>query len=153
MNLLFAFWNDESGTVLSAEAVLLGTVGVAGGIVGLSAVSSSLNEELKDVAFAFRSLDQSFSFEGHRSPRAWSAGSNFTQKPVKEAHEELQKRIDELEDALRREAEESLEEASAQETERSALSESSSGIFSREQVVDTGWQIDGPVLPALRDRE
>lgn len=156
MKLLSAFWKDESGAILSAEAALLGTVGIVGGVVGLSAVSSSLNEELKDVAFAFRSLDQSYSFEGHRSARAWSAGSGFTQKPVKEAHEELQRQIDEHEEALRRESEGAGGAASEEEVGQTVSAEShgSSGrVFSEKQVVDSSWQIDGPVLPAPAPRD
>ncbi len=50
-------WKDEAGVILSAEAVLVGTVAVIGLSTGLSVVATSVNEELKDVGFAIRSLD------------------------------------------------------------------------------------------------
>lgn len=92
---------DEWGAILSAEAALLGTVGVLGAGVGLSSVAESVDQEMKDVAFAIRSLDQSYSFNGMgdrcRCSKAWTAGSSFIQKPVAEAHADLQRHIDALE--------------------------------------------------------
>ncbi|NOX54537.1 MAG: hypothetical protein GXP27_08885 [Planctomycetes bacterium] len=82
-NLLCAFWKDEVGAILSAELVLLATLGVIGAVVGLKAVSQSVNDELLDVACAFRSLDQSYSYTGLRTRGAWVAGSKFQQEPVK----------------------------------------------------------------------
>ena len=81
-NLIFALWKDESGAILSAELVLLATLGVIGAVVGLKAVSQSVNGELLDLACAFRSLDQSYSYSGLRTPGAWVAGSKFQQEPV-----------------------------------------------------------------------
>lgn len=94
------FWSDESGAILSAEAALLGTVGVVGAGAGLSAVSDSVTEEMKDVAFAIRSLDQSYSIPQTGcgcNGKAWTAGSSFTQQSVEVSHRELQGRIDEWE--------------------------------------------------------
>ena len=89
MNLLRALIRDQRGYILSAEAVLLGTIGVAGATVGLSAVSKSLNEELTDIAFAFRSLDQSYCLEGETGCRSWTAGSCFEQQDVETSRAEL----------------------------------------------------------------
>ena len=61
MRILSTLWNDEAGVLLSAEAVVVGTVAVVGLTAGLSTVATSVNEELKDVAYAIRSLDQSYS--------------------------------------------------------------------------------------------
>ncbi|HVJ87723.1 MAG TPA: hypothetical protein VM452_18825 [Caulifigura sp.] len=94
MRTLKALWRDESGLVLSAEAVAVGTLGVVGAAVGAGAVARSVNAELEETAFALRSLDQSFSIPEQRSHGAFVAGSSFTQKPVKEAHEELRKQIE-----------------------------------------------------------
>jgi len=94
MRALLAFWKDEAGFVLSAEAVAVGALGVAGVAVGANAVSKSVNAELEETAFAIRSLDQSFSIPESKGAGAWTAGSSYTQKPVKEAHAELQKQID-----------------------------------------------------------
>lgn len=90
-----SLWTDERGFLLSAEAVLLGTVGIIGATVGLGAVAYAVNEELTDVACAIRSLDQSYALQGRSSPFAWTAGSSYQQKPVAESLEELRSRFEE----------------------------------------------------------
>ncbi len=90
---VLALWADEAGFVLSAEAVAVGALGVAGLTVGANAISNSVNAELEETAYALRSLDQSYSIPEQRSAGAWTAGSSFTQKPVAEAREELRKQI------------------------------------------------------------
>jgi hypothetical protein len=94
MRALKALWADESGLVLSAEAVAVGTLGVVGAAVGAGAVARSVNAELEETAFALRSLDQSYSIPEQRSGKAFVAGSSYTQKPVKEAHQELREQIE-----------------------------------------------------------
>jgi len=97
MNLLNRLWRDEAGVLLSTEAVVVGTVGVVGLTAGASALSTAVNEELKDVAFAIRSLDQSYQIPGQKGCGAWTAGSCYQQEPVKESLRELQKEIQEVE--------------------------------------------------------
>lgn len=87
-------WNDETGTVLSAELVLVGTLGVIGATAGIAAVGHSVDGELEEVAYSLRSLDQSYHLEGHRGCRAWTAGSSYTQRPVEESHDELRRVIE-----------------------------------------------------------
>jgi hypothetical protein len=94
MRALKALWADESGLVVSAEAVAVGTLGVVGAAVGASAVARSLNSELEEAAYALRSLDQSYSIPEQRIGNAFVAGSSFTQKSVKEAHKELREQIE-----------------------------------------------------------
>jgi hypothetical protein len=94
MRALKVLWCDESGLVLSAEAVAVGTLGVVGAAVGAGAVAHSVNSELEEAAFAFRSLDQSFSIPEQRIGNAFVAGSSYTQKPVAEAHAELRRQIE-----------------------------------------------------------
>jgi hypothetical protein len=94
MRALRALWGDESGLVLSAEAVAVGALGVAGVTVGAGALAHSVNAELEETAFAIRSLDQSYSFPEQKIGNAFVAGSSFTQKPVKEAHKELREQIE-----------------------------------------------------------
>jgi len=94
MRALKALWFDESGLVLTAEAVAVGTLGVVGAAVGAGAVARSVNSELEEAAFALRSLDQSFSIPGQRIGKAFVAGSSYTQKPVAEAHAELRRQIE-----------------------------------------------------------
>jgi hypothetical protein len=82
-------WRDEAGVVLSAEAVMVGTVGVLGVVAGLSTLSHAVDDELKEVAFAIRSLDQSYAYNGHSSCSAWTAGSYYFQPKVETALADL----------------------------------------------------------------
>lgn len=96
MKRLFGWVRDESGAVLSAEAALLGTLGVLGAVVGVNLFAGAVNDELRDVSYSFRSLDQSYSVAGHSSPTAWTAGSGYTQEPVDVSLAKLRDREEEL---------------------------------------------------------
>jgi hypothetical protein len=89
MSMWNEFWQDEGGALLSAELVAVGTVAVVGTTVGLSTLSKSVNSELTELAVAVRSLNQSYSVPGHASCRAWTAGSSYTQRDVKESVHDL----------------------------------------------------------------
>lgn len=89
MNLWKALWADENGFVVTAEAALLGTVGVIGATVGVKMAATSVNEEMKEVAYSFRSLDQSYGYNGFRSCNAFTAGSCYVQPPVERSLREL----------------------------------------------------------------
>ena len=90
MRLFNELWNDETGVVLSAEAVVVGTVLVAGVGAGLNVVASAVDGELRDFGYAVRSLDQSYSVPGRKGCRgAWTAGSKFVQQSVEESLGEL----------------------------------------------------------------
>ncbi len=52
---------DESGFLISSELVIIGTIGVLAMVVGMEAISSSVIQELNDLASAFGAFDQSFS--------------------------------------------------------------------------------------------
>ncbi len=108
-----ALLRDEAGYVLCAESVVLGTVGIVGATVGLSAISHSINEELKEMAFSIRSLDQSYCYQGMSGCGSSTSGSTFLQMPVEQAHEELQFFIDEREAELQREADDGKKEVPA----------------------------------------
>ncbi len=82
-------WRDELGAIVSAEAVMVATLGVAGATVGIEAVSKSLNEELTDVALAIRSLDQSFSVRERRSAGAVVPASKYLQTDVNVSRAEI----------------------------------------------------------------
>ena len=89
MKLIQELWKDESGLILSAETVTLGTVGVLGAVVGMNAAGSAVNSELKEMASAIRSLDQSYAFAGHRGCGAWTAGSCYIQPSVQQSLAEI----------------------------------------------------------------
>lgn len=97
MRLFSKLWNDEAGILLSAEAVIVGTVAVVGLTTGLTVVAKSVQEELTDVAFAIRSLDQSYHIPAQEGCQARTAGSSFTQEPVQKSLDELQVVIEKAE--------------------------------------------------------
>jgi len=85
MNMLKKFWTDEGGVVMSAEAVMLGTVAVLGLTVGVGTIATAVNGELNELAMAFRSFDQSFAVPGFTTSvnGAYSGvGGGFVGHPV-----------------------------------------------------------------------
>lgn len=117
MRCVSRFWGDEAGFVLSSEMVLVGTVGIVGASVGLAALSEAVNEELEDVAFAIRSLDQSYEIQEVRGCGGWTAGSSFKQETVKESLCDLEKLIDREEAAAKKAKEQAEREDDKKELE------------------------------------
>ena len=76
-SLIPALWNDEAGFIISAELVLISTIGVLSMVVGLAEVSIAINQELEDVASAFGAMNQSFRFQGLTGHGSQSNGTNF----------------------------------------------------------------------------
>lgn len=89
MNFLKQLWTDECGVILTAETVMVGSVAVLGGVVGLNAAASAVNDEMTEMASAIRSLDQSYVIQGQSSCGAWKAGSYYIQPRVEESLAEL----------------------------------------------------------------
>jgi Flp pilus assembly pilin Flp len=69
--------NDEAGFIVSAELILIATIGVLSLVVGLSEVASAINHELEDVASAFGSINQSFRYKGLKGCNGHAVGSKF----------------------------------------------------------------------------
>jgi hypothetical protein len=80
---------DEGGSVLSAEAVLLGGVLAVGATTGLKMAGDAVHGEFSETAYSLRSLDQSYYCSGFRGCNAATAGSCFIQRPVEESLAEL----------------------------------------------------------------
>lgn len=60
-------WNDNSGVILSAELVLIGTILVIGMIVGMVELQCAIVAELSDLGDAFGNFDQSYQTSGIKS--------------------------------------------------------------------------------------
>jgi len=75
--ILRALWRDQAGFILSAELVLILTVGVLAMVVGVHAIAKSVNHELVDVAQSFGAFNQSFHFNGFKGCKACVSGSAF----------------------------------------------------------------------------
>lgn len=76
-------WNDETGVILSAELVLVGTILVIGMIVGLVELQCSVVDELNDLGEAIGSINQSYttssviSYKENGGIKAATAGASF----------------------------------------------------------------------------
>ncbi len=70
-------FNDEAGFIVSAELVLIATVGVLAMVVGLSEVAININNELEDIGSAFGAVNQSFLANGSRGHNGSRSGSGF----------------------------------------------------------------------------
>ena len=85
--MLKTLWNDESGVILSAEIVLVGTILVLGMIVGLVELQCTVIGELSDLSSAFGNLDQSYQISGFASSKggnqfkARTFGARYTDRP------------------------------------------------------------------------
>ena len=82
-------WQDENGVILSAELVVIGSVLVVGLITGVTTLQEAVNAEMKDLAGAIGSLDQSYRFSGFTGwsrradcIKACTAGSWFCNKKL-----------------------------------------------------------------------
>jgi len=75
--------NDETGVIISAELVLVLTIGVIAMVVGLAEVAVAVNTELNDVSNAIGALNQSFAFcgftgfGGNGKIKSFFAGTTF----------------------------------------------------------------------------
>ena len=62
--MFYRLLNDEFGVIISAELVLVLTMGVLAMIVGLSEVAIAVNTELNDISNAIGALNQSYAYTG-----------------------------------------------------------------------------------------
>ena len=76
-NLFNTLWNDEAGFIVSAELVLVATIGVISMVVGLSEVAFNVNQELEDVGSAFGSINQTYMYKGAAGAKGKFTGSTF----------------------------------------------------------------------------
>lgn len=78
MSAIFAqLLNDEAGFIVSAELVLVATIGVLALVVGLTEVAYNVNNELEDVGSAFGSLNQTYQYNGTAGTKGQVSGSVF----------------------------------------------------------------------------
>ena len=76
-NLFSKLIHDEAGFIVSAELVLVATVGVLSMIVGLSEIALNVNNELEDVGSAFGSINQTFVQKGILGHQGYVGGTEF----------------------------------------------------------------------------
>ena len=76
-NIFAALLNDEAGFIVSAELVLVATIGVLSLVVGLSEVAFNVNQELEDVGSAIGSINQTYQYNGVAGSKGKAEGSAF----------------------------------------------------------------------------
>ena len=76
--LLTRLMKDDAGFIVSAELVMIATLGILAMAVGLSEVAFNINNELQDVGRAFGSMNQSFKLQGQSGNLGMNGGSSFT---------------------------------------------------------------------------
>ena len=74
MKILKRLWSDEVGVVMSAETVMLGTIGVIAMTAGVGTMATAVNGELGEMGKAYRGFDQSFSVPGFQTSFGGSSG-------------------------------------------------------------------------------
>ena len=78
MRLLQQLWMEDSGFVLTTEAIIMLTMLMCAAVVGYQAVRIAIVTELTDIADAIAALDQSYSFSGFTGHAATCSGSFFS---------------------------------------------------------------------------
>ena len=63
-NLINALVRDEAGFVISAELVLVLTIGVLSTVVGLTAVRDAVTHEMNDIAHSIGAVSQTYNVTG-----------------------------------------------------------------------------------------
>ena len=86
--MLRQLWNDECGFVISAELILVLTIGVLAMVVGLSEVAVAVNTELNDLSNAFGSLKQDYAYTGFFAKEAGKEKSFFNGAGFKDKTDE-----------------------------------------------------------------
>ena len=66
MKLATKLLRDDAGFIISAELVLVLTIGVLAMVVGLTAVRDAVTHELNDVSHAIGAVSQSYNYNGLR---------------------------------------------------------------------------------------
>ncbi|WP_149499791.1 Flp family type IVb pilin [Roseiconus lacunae] len=74
---LSAFYRDESGAIVSVEAVFLATIVVVGLLVAFTAIRDGVVEELADTASGVQEINQSYELRGVVGRSAQTAGAGF----------------------------------------------------------------------------
>jgi hypothetical protein len=75
--MLKRLWNDEAGSILSIEIILVGTVLGIGVITGLTSLRDAIITELADVGAAIGNLDQSYTVRGSTAHSSATADNTF----------------------------------------------------------------------------
>jgi hypothetical protein len=74
-NLLRRLWQDDDGSVIATEYLILGAIVALGSVSGLAAMRDATVSEMEEHANAVRAVRQTYQYSGQQSPLASRAGS------------------------------------------------------------------------------
>jgi len=74
-NLAVALWNDDAGSVIATEYMILGSTLALGTVVGLDTVSDATNSELQEYGNSIRGISQGYSTPRVQTRAASKQGS------------------------------------------------------------------------------
>jgi hypothetical protein len=81
-NLLLKLWNDDAGALIAAEYLFVATILVIGIITGLVSVRNAVATELAELANAYLTLSQGYSFGGLSGCCSTTDGSEAIDTPI-----------------------------------------------------------------------
>ena len=77
---LKSLYREDAAFVVSAELVLVATIGVLAMVVGLAEVSYNISEEMEDVGSSFGHVNQGYHLAATSGHKACTFGSSFKDK-------------------------------------------------------------------------
>lgn len=77
-NLFTTLWQDENGSVLATEYLMLGTIVTIGTATGLAAVRDSLNDEYAEFGNQVRQVRQTYSVPARKGAAGSTGGTRVT---------------------------------------------------------------------------
>ena len=76
--LLTQLWNDDAGSIVATEYLLLGSIVGLGSAAGLATVRDSVNDEYKEFGNSVREVRQSYAVPAKKSGNASAGGAAVT---------------------------------------------------------------------------
>jgi hypothetical protein len=77
---LIRLWNDETGAIIAAEYLMLGSIVAMGAAGGMVAMRDSIVDEYKEFGQGVREMRQSYSVPALHGGAATTTGANPTDK-------------------------------------------------------------------------
>lgn len=74
-------WQDENGSILATEYLMLGSLVVLGGTTGMVAMRDAAVDEMKEYGRSVRNVRQAYSYPTMKNGVASRQGSSFSDSP------------------------------------------------------------------------
>jgi hypothetical protein len=75
LDLIAKFWNDEAGSVIATEYLMLGSIVVMGSASGLASMRDTMNDEYKEYGNSVREVRQAYSVPVRKSGGGSTGGT------------------------------------------------------------------------------